>query len=997
MRSIDDFERERGVSSRFLQFQDLMRHRVRDILLVSSLYDSYILSEDGSFYESLLSEYVGFGLTQIPQITRVSNGAAAIELAGGPNRFDLIITSLHLGDMHALDLSRRLRELGVVAPIVVLTYDTRELNELVDSGGATQFDKVFIWQGEHRIFLAIIKSVEDRLNIRDDTALVGVQTIILIEDNVKFYSSYLPQIYTAVFEHTQALISEGVNPAHKLLRMRARPKIILCSTYEEAWEYFEKYHETVLGVISDIEFPRGGAVDAQAGFEFVREVRKWHADIPVLLQSQDVSSRAKAEALGVSFLLKDSATLLRELRQFMIDHFGFGDFVFRLRDGTIVGRASDLRSLEAAIQTVPDESLEYHGERNDFSKWLKARSELLLAFRLRPVKLSDFQTKTELRPYLIDQLQGHRHEQHLGSIVYFDPATYDETRSFARVGLGSLGGKARGLGFASSLISTHGLGERFNGVLIAVPPSVILGSDVFDLFLSENGLLDFAIRSTDDEEILLRFLQARFPPEVTAKLDSYLAIVREPLSVRSSSLLEDSRFMPFAGVYDTHMVPNNHRERQVRLRDLVDAVKRVYASTFYQTVKSYIKTTPYRLEEEKMAVVVQKLVGTAHGRRFYPDLSGVARSYNFYPITPMAPADGIASVALGLGKTVVEGGPTVRFCPRFPRHVVHFATVEDVLKYSQKEFLALELPDADAPVDARLEPGRGTSLVRCSLEEAEADGALAVAGSTYSRENHAIYDGVSRKGVRLVTLAPILKNDLLPLPQILDQLLDLCSMGMNSPVEIEFAVKMSGTRGKPAEFYLLQVRPMVVDQELERLSILETHPDDLICRSSSVLGNGTVRDIHDVVVVDHHRFNRGDSVKVAAEVRNFNMELVDGKIPYLLIGVGRWGSADPWLGIPVRWQDINGARIIVEAALKDVKVAPSQGTHFFQNITSSKIGYITVHDRGGGFVDWDWLAGQTAVKEVQYTRHLRFDRPISIFMDGHRRNAIILKPGANEE
>jgi CheY-like chemotaxis protein len=990
MKQFDEYEFEHGQSTRFQRFQDLMPYRVREILLVSSLYDSFILSEDGSFYESLLSEYLGLGLTHMPQITRVSNGSDAVDLATTPNRFDLVITSLRAGDMHARELARRIKQVGTDTPVVLLTYDNRELNELVDSGGVWEFDKVFIWQGDFRVFLAIIKFVEDRKNIGPDTQLVGVQTIILIEDNVKFYSSYLPLIYTAVLEHTTDLITEGVNPAHRLLRMRARPKIILCSTYEEAWEYFDKYHSSVLGVISDIEFPRNGVLDKEAGFRFARQVTRSHADIAVLLQSSDVSMKSETEAIGAQFLQKGSAVLLHELRRFMVHHFGFGDFIFRLRDGTVVGRASDLRSLEDQIYVVPDESLEYHGERNDFSIWLKARTEFLLAHRLRPVKLTDFDSTAGLREHLISRLREHRREQHRGSIIDYDPDTFDEQRSFARVGSGSLGGKARGLGFANSLINAYGLENSFDGVRVSVPPSVILGADVYDQFLDENGLFDYAARSEDDEEITERFLEAQFPDMYVEVLNSFLYTFREPLSVRSSGLLEDSQFMPFAGIYETVMIPNNNLDQEIRLQELIESIKRVYASTFYQPVKRYIKSTPYRLEEEKMAVVIQKLVGTEHENRYYPGFSGVARSHNFYPIKPMTASDGIASVALGLGKTVVEGGATVRFCPRYPKHIVHFSSVDEILKYSQNTFYALDMPDPDA----RLEEGRSMELAEYGLDVAEADGVLTNLGSTYSLENHAIHDGVSRKGPRLVTFAPMLKYDVFPLPAILDELLALCSKGMNGPVEIEFAVSTAVPKGQPAEFYLLQMRPMVIEQELERLSILDTHREDLICRSDLVLGNGAVSDIRDVVVVDYESFDRRKSMQVAGEIRGFNHELVDHKLPYLLIGVGRWGSADPWLGIPVRWEDINGARVIVETGLRDIKVAPSQGTHFFQNITSSKVGYITVHDTDRSFIDWEWLNQQGAQEKAEFTRHLRFEDPITVIMDGHRKSAVILKPGA---
>jgi CheY-like chemotaxis protein len=971
-----------------MRFQDLMKFRVREILLVSSQYDSFVLSEDGSLYESLLDEYVGLGLTHIPGIIRVSSGREAVSLAMEPARFDLILCSLRLSDMHATEVAARIKQVGVETPVVLLAYDNQEVAELAGDDRVSVFDKVFVWQGDFRVFLAIIKYIEDRRNLEHDTALVGVQSIILVEDNVKFYSSYLPIIYTALLEHTADLIAEGVNPSHKLLRMRARPKIILCSTYEEAWEYFEAYHENVLGVISDIEFPRGGEADPEAGFRLARAVRGSHVDIPVLLQSRDVANRARAEELGASFLRKDSAVLLHDLKRFMEAHFGFGDFVFCTPDGRVVGRANDLRSLEEQLERVPDESIAYHGARNHFSTWLKARTEFLLAHRLRPVKLSDYDEIGEVRRHLIDSLREHRREQQRGSIVDFDPDTFDQRDTFARLGGGSLGGKARGLGFANSIINRNRLERAFDGVRVSVPPSIIIGTGVFDQFLDENDLWDFAIRATDTQAVVDRFLEARFPDMVAEALSAFLKAVGVPLSVRSSSLLEDSQFMPFAGIYETIMVPNNANDPSARLDSLIDAIKRVYASTFSTAAKAYVKSTPYRLEEEKMAVIVQKLVGAAHGQRFYPDFSGVARSYNYYPIEPMKAEDGIASVALGLGKQVVEGGATFRFCPRYPRHRVQFHDVDEVLKYSQKHFFALPLPDPDSEV------ARAPELSSHDLAVAEHDGALVGVGSTYSLDNHVIYDGVSREGPRVVTFAPILKNDLFPLPQILERLLSLGQQGMSGPVEIEFAVNLQVPRGQPREFYLLQMRPIVIDQELERLSIIETHPDDLICESASVLGSGAVGDIHDLVVVDRDRFNRADSVGVAHDVGSMNRELLDRGSPYVLIGVGRWGSADPWLGVPVRWEDINGARVVVEGALKDVTVTPSQGTHFFQNIIATRTGYITVGQDGEHtFIDWEWLARQPAARESGCVRHLHFDSPVHVVMDGHHNRAIIVKPG----
>ncbi len=989
MKLFDKEEFELGYGSRFQRFQDLMRYRVREILLVSSLYDSFILSEDGRLYEELLTEYIGLNLTHMPGITRVSSGHDAIEMVKDLKRFDLIITTRRLEDMHAVAFAEGLRREKIDIPLVLLTYDNRELQELMEHHDLSRFERVFMWQGDFRILLSIIKYIEDKMNVDYDTHLVGVQSIILIEDNVRFYSSYLPMIYTEVMKHTQRLISEGVNPAHKLLRQRARPKILLSDNYEEAWNYFQRYHDNVLGVISDIQFPRGGVSDPEAGFEFAKSVKAMHPDIPVLLQSRDIKNKERAEATGASFLLKNSPMLLHELQRFMKENFSFGDFIFRLPDGTEVGRAKDLKSLEEQLHRVPVESLIYHGERNHFSNWLKARTEFWLAHKLRPRKVSDYASGEELRNELINSLHDLRVEQHRGIVMDYDPKTMEEATSVVRIGGGSLGGKGRGVAFCSTLINTYRIQNEFPGVKISVPSSIILSTDVFHRFLDENKLHDFAIRTDDDEEITRRFVEAELPHEVVRSLKRFIKSFRFPLSVRSSSLLEDSQFIPFAGVYKTFMIPNNHKDYKVRLEQLLSAVKRVYASTFFKHAKTYFKPTPYRLEEEMMAVMVQKLVGVRHGSRFYPDFSGVARSHNFYPMPPMKAADGIASVALGLGKTVVEGGRTLRFCPRYPKHVHQLSTVEFALGYSQMDFWALELP----PEDAAFDPCEEFELAKFGLDVAEKDGVLAALGSTYSRENHAIYDGISRNGVRIVSFAPILKGDLFPLARILELLLALGQKGMNTPVEIEFAVNLTVPPGEPKEFHLLQMRPMVINDEVEKIEIEESLSGEIICRSSCVLGNGVVDDIRDIVMVHPGRFKRSESPIAAKEVGFFNHKLAGEGRPYLLIGVGRWGSADPWLGIPVTWDDIWGARVIVECGMKDLKVTPSQGAHFFQNITAARIGYFTIDSEDkDSYVNWSWLASHGLVEEKKFTCHISLEDPLVVVMNGHDGEGVIYLP-----
>ena len=981
---------EHGYGNRFQGFQNLMRLRVRDILLVSSLYDLYLFEEDGRLYELIRNEYQGLNLSHSPELTRVSSGYEAISLAKEESRFDLIITTLHIEDMPPLSFVKQAKKSGLNIPIVLLAHDNKELKYLLLNPEINIFDKVFIWQGDFRIIIAMIKYFEDKLNVEHDSKIVGVQSVIFIEDNVRYYSSFLPIIYTEILKQSQRLISEGINLTHKFLRMRARPKILLCSNYEEAWEYYSNYKELILGIISDIDFPRNGEQDSKAGLHFAKAVKSEHPDIPILLTSRNPENLVEAKEAEVSFLLKDSPTLLYELRQFMNQYFSFGDFIFKVPPGNEVARASDLKGLEDALNTVPAESIKFHAERNHFSNWLKARTEFWLAHQLRPRKVSDYSSVEELRNDLIKSLNRYRYLRQRGLITDFNKEAFDPDSSFARIGGGSLGGKARGLGFVNTLINDYNVRDSFEDVIISVPPAVVIGTEVFDQFLDENNLRNFALNCNDDAEITKRFLEAEnFPDEILGDLAAFLQLIHSPLAVRSSSLLEDSQYHPFAGVYETYMLPNNQANPLVRLNDLLNTIKRVYASTFYQAAKNYIKITSYRLEEEKMAVIIQKMVGRKHENRYYPNFSGVAKSFNFYPHPPQKSTDGIVSAAMGLGKWVVDGGLTVRFCPKYPTDLIQFYSAKEAVNNSQREFYALKLDD----VNRFVETTHDTLVETFDLSVAEKDGTLNYVGGTYSHDNDAIYDGIGRAGTRLVTFGPILKNKLFPLSKILELLLDMGTWGMGTPVEIEYAVNLFPATGNKKEFGVLQMRPLVVSHEIEELVLDENNVDHLICQSHHVLGNGLIQDIYDIVLVDYHKYERSKSRDVAAEVASFNNLLINQKRPYLLIGVGRWGSLDPWLGIPVGWEQIAGARAIVETNFKDMSVEPSQGSHFFQNITSFMIGYFTVSSTSGkGFIDWDWLLEQTPLEMKQYTRLIRFEKPIVIKMNGHQNKGIILKP-----
>lgn len=977
----------------FEGFEDLIPFRVQDVLLVSSLYDSFILREDGRLSELLIGESLELDLQQIPGITHVSNGAEALDLALSQRRFNLIVANLSVGDMDAEELARRARAAGLDVPVVVLAYDYADIKNFLSRHPAHGIERIFLWQGSARILAAIVKLVEDRRNVAHDTASVGVPVILVVEDNIRYYSSFLPVIYTELIAQSRRLIPEGINIAHNLLRLRARPKILLCSSYEDAWEQAERYKDSLFAVISDVEFPHDGQLHPEAGFLLAGKIREAVSDVPILLQSSRTKFRRRAHAQGFSFLRKRSPTLLRDLRRFLVDQCGFGDFVFRLPDGSVVGHASGLNELERRLADVPPESIAYHSERNHFSRWLMARTEFVLAQKLRPRKVSDFSTIEDLRQDLIESIIEYRREQSQILIGEFQSATYQpEEAPFLRIGGGSLGGKARGLAFVRHLLHRHRLMRRFPGVRISVPPLVVLGTDVFDGFVSENDLLDFAVRATDDVEIQERFVAASLPSPLVENLRAFLASARFPLAVRSSSLLEDAQYQPFAGVYETFMLANHDRDPAVRLAQLTEAIQRVYASTFSAHAKAYVRATPYRLEEEKMAVILQQVVGATHGNRFYPDFAGVLRSRNFYPTPPMRPEDGIAAVTLGLGRAVVEGGRCVRFCPRYPRHIAQFSSVEEILANSESEFWALEL-------DRRRRDANGTAHLReaCfGLDAALADGTLDLVGSTYSADNHAVYDGLSRAGVPLVSFAPILKHGAFPLAPILVDIMKISEDAFGRPVEIEFAATRTAPaagRDETANFAILQVRPLALLPGGEHISFEEADRSRLLCQTTTVLGNGRIEGLRDIVVVDAHRFERTRSQEVAREVAGFNALLGAEGVPYLLIGVGRWGSREPWMGIPVVWDEISGARVIVEAGFRDFRVAPSQGSHFFQNLTAFQVGYFTVNpDAGEGFVDWQWLAEQPAVEERGCVRHLRFPEPLLVMMDGQTGRGAIFKP-----
>ncbi len=977
-----------------IPLHSLMPRRVRNILLVSSLYDLYTFEEDGRLTEVLFSEYLELNLRYAPNIERVSTAKEALDRVktGG---YDLVISMTRVGDMDIIEFGTAVKKIDPDIPIVLLAYHTRELQILQARSELPGIDRVFVWHGDVRIFLAIIKSIEDRLNVEHDATVAGVKCIILIEDSVDFYSSYLPMLYTELVTQTQGLMVDGLNRIQKLIRMRARPKILLATTYEEGLELYTRYKNDLLGIITDARIPRNGVLDPIAGIDFARMVRTELWDQAVLVQSSDPNAEELAKSVEAHYINKQSPTLLNDVRDFMRSNLGFGDFVFKLPDGTVVARADDIRSLTRAIADVPEESLVFHSNRNDFSTWLMARTEFDLAKALRPRRIDEFRSISHFRKYFRAVLDRHRKQTSAGVVAEFSKTTFDAESTFVRIGDGSLGGKGRGLAFVNSLLNMFRIEEHIPGVHIHVPSSTVVTTGIFDRFMEESGLMPLALGDAGDEEISKAFLAAPLPEEAVSTLRTLLSRVRYPLSIRSSSQLEDASYEPFAGVYKTFMIPNNQENIEIRLEELCNAIRLIYASTYYSASKEYFMSTPNRLEEEKMAVIIQQLVGRQHGDYLYPDIAGIARSYDFYPMEGMDSHDGVVQAVLGLGKTVVEGGRSVRFSPAHPRKSYQFSSTEDTLENAQREFLALDLTKPGPVEDS--DDAFESSLVNLGLDIAEKHGTIHVLASTYSPENDAVYDGTSVKGVRLITLAGVLKQGVFPLAEVLSFLLKVGSAGFSCPVEIEFAVNLHKATEEPTEFGFLQIRPMVVSAETMELDLDDIDVHDALCITSSALGQGKVGDVRDVVYVRRDRFNRHETQAIAGEIEDLNRKLKSDNRPYLLIGPGRWGTADRFYGIPVKWAQISGVRCIVETDIEGISVAPSQGTHFFHNMTSFGIGYFTVNKNDPeSSLNLDWLDSQPAATETEHVRHLQFEDPLWILMAGKTRHGAIMKPGYSE-
>ena len=959
--------------SEFRKFHDLMARKVQNILLVSTAYDAWVMEEDCKLSERIVSEYQGLNLSRPPRLTWASSAEEALGfLAERP--FELVILMPQLAEREALSLGQKIKELGLGIPVYLLTH--REVF-LPGESPAEGIDRQFVWTGNADLLVALVKNAEDAMNVDFDTKSVGIRVIIVVEDSPRYQSCLLPILYRELVVQTQDVIREGLNQEHRLLTMRCRPKILLASTYDDALTLFRKFEPYVLGVISDVRFPRGGRLDASAGVDLLRAIKAQRFDIPLLLMSNEPDNARRAGEIPAWFVDKNSASLLGDVRSFVLERLGFGDFIFRSEQGEEICRAGSLFALEERLKTIPAEALVRHSRHNDFSRWFFARTEFELADRLRPMSEKDFASPELLRSGVIQMIRARREQRQKGIVANFNPKDFDPGTDFFKIGKGSMGGKARGLAFLFSILNRiPGLAEKYPGVDFSMPRTLGISTEGFDSFVKLNALEFLASADMADDEVCAVVEKGRFPKWLKHPLRAYLAKVRHPLAVRSSSLLEDAQYQAYAGLYSTIMVPNNHPDPDVRLAELELAIRQVWASTFYQAPKAFSRRVSQRTDEEKMGVLVQQVIGEEYGGFFYPAISGVAQSYNYYPFGRMKPEDGVATIALGFGKIVVDGGQTLRFSPCHPNILPQCPTVELALKTAQTEFYSL-------PLERWPWPRTDFTLSRRNIVEAEDVGPLSLVASTFLPEEGRIRDTASIPDrPRVLLFAQVLKHKILPLAEILRDVMGIAQSAMGCPVEIEFACNLyPGTERRPV-FSLLQLRPMSARADLNRVTITDRDRARAFCLSTHALGNAEKTDVRDIVFVRPDAFEVDKTVQIAAEIGRINASLVAENRKYLLVGPGRWGTADRWLGIPVAWSDISGVSAIVETASAQLRVEPSQGSHFFHNITTLGINYIMVSGKEGERFDWHWLEGREVLARDEHVAHVRLAEPMVIKVDG---------------
>lgn len=970
-------------------FANLMNKRIYNVLLIATKYDAFMLEDDGRVDEQIFNEYTALSLRYPPRFTQVTTEEEALNELKNRN-FELIICMPNMDNRDIFAAATEIKTHYPHIPIVVLTPFSKEVSKRVANEDLSAIDYVFSWLGNSELLLAIIKLIEDKMNAPDDVASVGVQIIMLVEDSIRFYSSALPHLYKFVLEQSQEFAKEALNPHQQTLRMRGRPKIKLARTYEEAVRIFEQYQNNILGIISDMSFMHTGVKDPYAGYKFGQYVRKTGKIIPFILESSESANEVYAYELGASFIDKNSKSYPQDLRKKIMQRFGFGDFVIlNPKTKEEIMRIKDLKDLQKKVFQIPDDSLVYHLSRNHFSRFFYSRAMFPPAEVLKNVDVSDYKDMDEARKLIFDLIVQYRRMKNSGVVAIYKKERFDEYSNFARIGDGSLGGKGRGLAFIGAMIKRYPKLEQEN-FAVNIPKTVVICTDIFDEFMETNELYPIALSDADNDTILKYFLRASLPSRLIEDLMAFSEVVKGPIAIRSSSLLEDSHYQPFAGIYSTYMIPKQEDKYEM-LRSLSDAIKAVYASVFYQDSKAYMTATSNLIDQEKMAIVLQEVVGTQYGDHYYPTISGVARSLNFYPIGNEKAEDGIANIALGLGKYIVDGGLTLRFSPRHPHNILQMSSTDFALRETQTRFYALDL-NPENIVD-KFSVDDAFNLKKLTLKEADADGSLKFITSTYDPYDMIIRDGYYPGGRKILSFVNVLQHDVFPLASTLDQLLQIGQKEMGRPVEIEFAINMNKQDPRIATFYLLQIRPIVDNKEVmnEDLSVIQQ--EDTILSSTSVLGHGIINDVQDVIYVKTGAFNAANNQLIAYDIEKMNRKFTGTETNYVLVGPGRWGSSDPWLGIPVKWPHISNAKVIVECGLENYRVDPSQGTHFFQNLTSFGVGYFTINPfKGEGWFDEDYLNQLPAVEETEYLRHVRLHAPIVIKMDGKRSLGVVMKP-----
>jgi len=968
-------------------FHDLMPYKVKEILLVSTLYDAFSIEKEGRFSEHILGEYHQLNLTSMPRVTGVSNYEEAMEQLTS-HHFDLVILMIGNDKVTPMVIASTVKKEYPYIPIYVLLNNDREVSKFKENYPTLDnVDRLFVWNGDSSVFFAMVKHLEDRVNVDNDTQIGMVKVILLVEDSEIYYSRYLPLLYNIVLEQTRRIIDDvSTDDLFKVLRLRARPKILLVSNYEEALEVVGKQMENLLCMISDVKFMKDGQMDENAGFTLVKNVKEMMKDLPTVIQSSDVNNARRAFELKSTFINKNSDTLLQDIRTFISHHLGFGNFVYKDASGKKIAVAKSLKEFEQHIETIPVESLVYHGKRNHFSLWLMARGELKIARMIHPVKVTDFKTPLEFRKYLKHVIKKYRNESNTGKIINFEESALLDETNIVSLGSGPLGGKGRGCAFINTLIYNLNFPEIIPELNIRAPRTCIVGTDEFDIFMERNALHEVIHEDIPYEALREKFCAAELSYNLEKKLRSMLRHMNRPLAIRSSSLLEDSTMQPFSGIFDTYLVPNTDPSFNVRFRQLAHCIKLVYASIYSPHSRSYFEAINFKIEEEKMGVVIQEVVGTVHADYFYPHISGTAQSHNYYPVAHMEPEDGYALAAVGLGHYVVNGERSYRFSPVYP--ALEVSSPQKLHKDSQVNFFALDMQSTEVDF---VEQGSEANLVKLPISHAEKDGVLKHLASVYDPENDRIEPGLSKAGPRILNFANILKYDYIPLAKTIQLILDVGKEALGSPVEIEYAVDLDkAVNGKPS-FHLLQIKPMMGTGTGFSFDVEKIDRERMLIFAEQSMGNGEVNDLCDVVYVKHEAFDKIKTREIAAELEELNRKLKTENRKYILIGPGRWGTADPFIGVPVKWSQISGAGIIIETSMEDFPLDASLGSHFFHNVTSMNVGYFSIqHDSSTSFIRWDTLEAQEVVEESTYLRHVRFAKNLCVLMDGKKRISAIM-------